>query len=171
MWLWVAFSRLSRFEVRGSGFDVGCWMFGVQHKHLKYISPPAPPSGWSGGTLDKPWTCPGTIEPPESPVFDQPHLFSSRHPPLRRLNPAHAVGSGEHARRGRALPIQQRYGCVLPAPTAFCRRLPRRDHGVYPMRIIESPLFAGERKSGFASRLFSARLARPIPADRAAVPR
>src|SRR5208283_778311 len=30
----------------------------------------------SGGTLDKPWTYPGTIEPPPTPVFDQPHLSS-----------------------------------------------------------------------------------------------
>jgi len=24
------------------------------------------------GTLDNPWTCPGTVEPPQTPVFDQP---------------------------------------------------------------------------------------------------
>jgi hypothetical protein len=47
---------------------------------------------------------------------------------------------------------------------------PRRDHGVYPMWIIESPLFAEGCKSGIASLLFSARLVQPIPADRAAVP-
>jgi hypothetical protein len=50
-------------------------MFGVDHKSPKYYCPPAPPPGWSGGTLDKPWTCPGTIEPPQTPVFDQPSLF------------------------------------------------------------------------------------------------
>ena len=42
--------------------DVGCWMFGVHHKPPEYKSPPAPPSGWSRGALDKPWTYPGTIE-------------------------------------------------------------------------------------------------------------
>jgi hypothetical protein len=51
---------------------------GVHHKHPEYNSPPAPPSGWSGGTLDKPWTCPGTIEPPQTPVFDQPSLSRRR---------------------------------------------------------------------------------------------
>ena len=44
---------------------------GVSHKHPEYNSPPAPTSGWSGGTLDKPWTCPGTIEHLQTPVFDQ----------------------------------------------------------------------------------------------------
>ena len=53
---------------------VGCWMFAVHHKPPEYISPPAPRSGWSGGTLDKPWTCPSTIEPPQPPIFDQPSL-------------------------------------------------------------------------------------------------
>ena len=110
MWLWGGFGwlRLSRryfyflvsaftswrlcpafqgpkFEVRGS-------KFGVHHKPPEYNSPPAPPSGWSGGTLDKPWTCPGTIEPSQTPVFDQPHLFSSLHPLLRRLRCARADG-------------------------------------------------------------------------------
>ena len=47
---------------------------GVSHKHPEYNSPPAPTSGWSGGTLDKPWTCPGTIEHLQTPVFDQPSL-------------------------------------------------------------------------------------------------
>ena len=49
--------------------------FGFHNKLPEYNSPPAPPSGWSGSTLDKPWTCPGTIEPPQTPVFDQPSLF------------------------------------------------------------------------------------------------
>ena len=26
-------------------------MFGVHHKHTEYNSPPAPPSGWPGGTI------------------------------------------------------------------------------------------------------------------------
>src|ERR1035437_7420691 len=43
----------------------------------KYNSPRAPVSGWSGGTLDILWTCPGTIEPPETPIFDQPGLSNS----------------------------------------------------------------------------------------------
>jgi len=36
-WLWGGFARRSRFEVRGSGFDVGCWMLDVR-------VPPHPPS-------------------------------------------------------------------------------------------------------------------------------
>ena len=55
------------FEVRGSEF-------GVHHKLSEYNSPPEHPSGCSGGTLDKPWTCPGTIEPPQTSVFYQPSL-------------------------------------------------------------------------------------------------
>jgi hypothetical protein len=72
--------------------DVGWRLFGVHHKHPEYNSPSAAPWGWSGGTLDKPWTCPGTIEPSPTPVFDQPHLSSPLHPPLRRLRSARADG-------------------------------------------------------------------------------
>ena len=66
VWLCPAFQG-SRFEVRGS-------KFGVHHNPSEYNSLPVPPSGWSGGTLDKPWTCPIPIEPPQTPVFDQPSL-------------------------------------------------------------------------------------------------
>ena len=57
----------SRFGVRGS-------MFRVYHKPPEYTSSPASPAGRSGGTLDIPWTCPGTIEATQTPVFDQPSL-------------------------------------------------------------------------------------------------
>ena len=72
--------------------DVRCWLFDVHHKPSEYNSPPAPPWGWSGGSLDKPWTCPGTIEPPQTPVFDQPDLSISVNPPLRRMRCARADG-------------------------------------------------------------------------------
>ena len=36
---------------------------------------PAPPSGWSGGTLDIPWTCPGTIK-----ALKLPFLISQAYP-------------------------------------------------------------------------------------------
>ena len=82
MWLWVAgpvarlisafcfhllvaLPGLSRFKVRGS-------KFGLQHQQPEYNSPSAPPPGWSGGTLDKPWTSPGTVDPAQAPIFDQP---------------------------------------------------------------------------------------------------
>jgi hypothetical protein len=68
-WLCPAFQG-SQFEVRGS-------RFGANHKHPESNSPLPPPSGWSGGTLDKPWTYPGTIEPLEDPVFDQARLSKS----------------------------------------------------------------------------------------------
>ena len=51
-------SQGSKFEVRGSKVS-------VHHKPPEYTPPFAPPSGWSGGTLDKPWTCASTIEPPQ----------------------------------------------------------------------------------------------------------
>jgi hypothetical protein len=57
----------SRFEVRGSKFS-------VFHKHTESNSPPVSPSGWSGGALDIPWTYPIPIDPPRTPVFDQPGL-------------------------------------------------------------------------------------------------
>jgi hypothetical protein len=60
----------SKFEVRGS-------KFGVQYKLSEYNSPSAPPSGRPGGTLEIPWTYPGTIEPSQHPVFDQPGLSKS----------------------------------------------------------------------------------------------
>ena len=44
------------FDVGSWMLDVGCWMFNVHHKHTEYNSPPTPPWGWSGGTLDIPWT-------------------------------------------------------------------------------------------------------------------
>ena len=85
VWLRVALVGNSRFEVRGS-------KFGVDHKPSEYNSPPARTSGWSGGTLDKPWTYPGTIEPSQRLVFDQPHLSNLPHPPLRRLCAARTDG-------------------------------------------------------------------------------
>jgi hypothetical protein len=96
--------RRSKVKGRGLKFAAGCWMsdvgcFSLLDKSPEYSPPPALPSGWSGGTLDKPWTCPGTAEPAQTTVFDQPHLSSSLHPPLRRRL------------------------CVL-APTVLCRRLP-----------------------------------------------
>jgi hypothetical protein len=49
-------------------------MFAVPHKHSEY-NPPLPPlSGWSGGTLDNPWTYPGTIDHPPTPCFNQASL-------------------------------------------------------------------------------------------------
>ena len=41
----------------------------VLHKPFEYNSPPAPPLGWSGGTLDLPWTCPIPIEPLKPPFL------------------------------------------------------------------------------------------------------
>ena len=52
-----AFAR--PFKVRGSRFEVRGSKFGAHHKPPKSNFPPAPPPGWSGDTLDKPWTCPG----------------------------------------------------------------------------------------------------------------
>ena len=60
----------SKFEVRGS-------KFGVQYKLSEYIPPLPPRSGRSGGTLDKPWTYPGTIDHPQSPIFKQASLSKS----------------------------------------------------------------------------------------------
>src|ERR1019366_7178441 len=55
--------------------QVGGWKFGVRHKPSEYNSLPAPPSGWSGGTLDIPWTCPGTIK-----ALKLPFLISQAYP-------------------------------------------------------------------------------------------
>ena len=49
-------------------------MFAVPHKHSEYNSPLPPLSGWSGGTLDIPWTYPGTIDHPQTPCFNQASL-------------------------------------------------------------------------------------------------
>ena len=65
---------------------------GAHHKHPEYNSHPSPPSWWSGGTLDKLWTCSSTIELPQAPVFDQPHLSSALHPPPCSLLCAPADG-------------------------------------------------------------------------------
>ena len=54
--------------------DVGCSMFGVDDKPSEYNSPRPPPSGWSGGILDIPWTCPIPIAHPKAARFDQTSL-------------------------------------------------------------------------------------------------
>src|ERR1035441_1127419 len=64
--MWLA----RAFEVQGSAFH-------LHHKPSECNSPAAPPSGWSGGTLDKPWTYSGTIEPIPDPFFDQARLSKS----------------------------------------------------------------------------------------------
>ena len=92
----------SRFEVQGS-------IFGLYYKSPESNSPPTLPSGWSGGTLDKLWTCTGTIAPPQTPAFDQPHLSSSLYAPQRS-----ACADG-----------------VLPAtPSSRARRVPFVDHRI-----------------------------------------
>jgi hypothetical protein len=63
--------------VQGSRFDVRGSKFSVFHKPFEYNSPPVPLWGWSGGPLVPPWTCPIPIDPPQTPVFDQPGLSKS----------------------------------------------------------------------------------------------
>ena len=103
---------------------VGGWLLGVHHKPFEYNSPSAAPSGWSGGTLDKPWTCPGTIEPLPTPVFDQPHLSNW---PLLRLSAgkrpwALAVGCtcGVTGRGTTAWLRPLAVGALLAGPLAVC---------------------------------------------------
>jgi len=50
---------------------------GVHHKHSEYTPPIPPPSGWSGGTLVPPWTCPIPTEHPQSPLLNQASLSKS----------------------------------------------------------------------------------------------
>ena len=127
MWLWSGFGRLvkeppclgpNRVSPRRLWtLDLRLWTPGFPHKPPDFNSSRAPPSVWSGGTLDKPWTCPGTMEPAQTLIFDQPHLSSSLRPTLHRLHSARADG-------------------VFPAT-------PRCSPHVYPMWITKSPLFAG----------------------------
>ena len=111
------FARHSAFRILHSALYLLPWFPGFHHKPSEYNPHPPPPSGWSGGTLDKPWTCPGTREPPQTRLFNQPHLSSPLHPPLFRLRSARADGR----------------------PPAALRCSPR----VYPRWITKSPLFAG----------------------------
>src|ERR1035437_395338 len=60
-----------------SKLDVGCWMFGLHHKHSEYKPPILPHSGWSGGTMVQPWYHPIPIEHPGNPIFDQTSLSKS----------------------------------------------------------------------------------------------
>ena len=50
-------------------------MFGVYHKRLEYNPPPAPPSGWSGGTLVPPQYLPIPTEPPQIGIFNEASLY------------------------------------------------------------------------------------------------
>jgi len=52
-------------------------MFGVPNKLSEYNLPLPPRSGWSGGTLDIPWTYSGTIDPLPAPIVDQARLSKS----------------------------------------------------------------------------------------------
>ncbi len=108
---------------RGRRLSVGCPLFGVFHKHLEYNSNSASPSGASGGTLVPPWTCAGTIEPPQTTVFDQPHLSSSLNTPLRRRL------------------------CVL-VPTVSCRQLPGAAQ-VRTWCVSRNNLWLRHLRSGF----------------------
>jgi hypothetical protein len=70
-----AFGGFARpFDVGSWKLEVGCSMF---DKSSEYNFPPCPPWRWSGGTLVPPWTCPIPIDPPQTPVFDQPGLSKS----------------------------------------------------------------------------------------------
>ncbi len=80
------------------GFEVSAFRFhplSLHHKPHEYNSPPAPPSGWSGRTLDMPWY----HRTPSNPPFSISRTYSARS-------------------------IRRCVGCVLPAPTVSCRRLP-----------------------------------------------
>ena len=60
MWLWVALTGLS-------------WRRPPQtYKKPESIRPASPASGCPPTGLVPPWTCPIPIEPPQSPIFDQP---------------------------------------------------------------------------------------------------
>jgi hypothetical protein len=122
-------------------FDVGSWMFDVgcsvvNHKRSKYSSPLPPPSGWSGGTLDIPWTYPGTIDHPQCPIFKQASLSNSKFesgllPGTGLLRP----GLPRNRAASRALPGRStaaarlrswRWGKTArkPAKLAYCRPPP-----------------------------------------------
>ena len=67
-----------------------------RHKPSEYNSPPPPPSGWSGGTLDIHWTCPGTTEP-----FKPLLLTSQAYPDLSPAAPPRRNDSGAGRTFGR----------------------------------------------------------------------
>ena len=69
-------------------------MFGVQHKPPESNSPPAPPSGWPGGTRDILWTCSGTIAPPQTPICDQPPLSISLYARPAAIHEGVSIGAG-----------------------------------------------------------------------------
>ena len=79
---WCGFGWLCP-AVRCWKLDVGCWMFGLYHKHPEYNSPPPPPSGWSGGALVPPWYLPIPIEPPPMPFSIRP-AYPQASPALSR---------------------------------------------------------------------------------------
>ncbi len=97
------------------------------HKPLEYNSPSAAPSWRSGGTLDKPWTCSGTIEPPPTPVFDQPHLSNSLHPIPWAAHPQ--PGLAHHVR----IDLGRRHVLV---PKQF---LHRADERFFPLLQLRRP--------------------------------
>jgi len=130
MWLWVALpgfaqapASISAFcfllspgggvarllKVRGSRFELRGSEFGFHNKLSEYNSPPAPPSGWSGGTLDKPWTYPIPIEPPQTPAFDQLRLSRplskglNQHRGISTAAPGNFPVAGQTPRRRRLI--------------------------------------------------------------------
>jgi hypothetical protein len=111
-WLWTTFPRFSAFRTKHPPQ-------GVHHKPSEYNSPPGPPSGWSGGTLDIPWTCPIPIEPPQTPVFDQPSLSKSL---FSGISAAERFRSGADRRQGSAPPprLPGSSGCGSVRGTPIC---------------------------------------------------
>jgi hypothetical protein len=121
--------------------EVGCGMFDMDDKSSEYNSPRSPPTGWSGGTLDIPWTCPIPIEPLQTPVFDQPHLSSPR-----KATPhfwAHPTGFE------RPIPVWPSHACRfawskhLRAPSNSCSVLPLLMQQLHPLQVLrQRPLQA-----------------------------
>jgi hypothetical protein len=101
-WLRGGFGRPSR-AIPQSEIRIPHSPPGVHHKPSEYNFHRAPSAGWSGGTLDKPWTCPGTIEPSQPPVFEQPslsRLLSSGIPRRNDLGAMQPSGRRMHGASG-----------------------------------------------------------------------
>jgi hypothetical protein len=74
--LWVALRSLARlFKVRGSRFEVQSSVFPISLPNTTPL--PRLPGGGLGVPWTIPWTYPGPIDPPQTPVFDQPGLSKS----------------------------------------------------------------------------------------------
>ena len=134
-------------------------MFGIYHKRPEYNPPPAPPSGWSGGTLVPPWHLPIPIEPPKRGVFDETSLYWLPIGSFLGIQGHFMKGAGTAS----SLEPQPLAGDeAVPAPTAPSPRIGTAWHFAWEWKPQPSPV--EQVRTGFRETVGSGSRKRHSPA-------